>query len=59
VTQRLKLFPEIATGIAYHLATEYMWEMYAQTVQEANNGKFELLPLHDWQCVPLEMIRMD
>ncbi|EDX08069.1 GD11595 [Drosophila simulans] len=51
VTQRLKLFPEIATGIAYHLATEYVWEMYAQTVQEANNGKFERLPdMHILSC---------
>lgn len=51
MTQRLKLFPEIATGIAYHLATEYMWEMYDQTVQEANNGKFERLPdMHILSC---------
>ncbi|EDV55455.1 probable peroxisomal acyl-coenzyme A oxidase 1 [Drosophila erecta] len=51
VTQRLKLFPEIATGIAYHLATEYVWEMYDQTVQEANNGKFERLPdMHILSC---------
>ncbi|EDW91247.1 probable peroxisomal acyl-coenzyme A oxidase 1 [Drosophila yakuba] len=51
VTQRLKLFPEIATGIAYHLATEYVWEMYDQTVLEANNGKFERLPdMHILSC---------
>ncbi|KAH8348698.1 hypothetical protein KR084_009946 [Drosophila pseudotakahashii] len=51
VTQRLKLFPEIATGMAYHLAAEYTWEMYAQTVQEANNGKFDRLPdMHVLSC---------
>lgn len=51
VTQRLKLFPEIATGIAYHLAAEHMWEMYEQTVQDANNGKFDKLPdMHILSC---------
>ncbi|KAH8389956.1 hypothetical protein KR200_004726 [Drosophila serrata] len=51
ITQRLKLFPEIATGMAYHLAAEYMWEMYAQTVQEANSGKFDRLPdMHILSC---------
>ncbi|KAH8404170.1 hypothetical protein KR215_011153 [Drosophila sulfurigaster] len=51
VTQRLKLFPEIATGIAYHQAAEYMWELYDQTVLDANNGKFERLPdMHILSC---------
>ncbi|EDW72389.1 uncharacterized protein Dwil_GK20900 [Drosophila willistoni] len=51
VTQRLKLFPEIATGMAYHLAAEYMWELYDQTVLDANNGKFDRLPdMHILSC---------
>ncbi|KAM8712292.1 hypothetical protein ACLKA7_012763 [Drosophila subpalustris] len=51
VTQRLKLFPEIATGIAYSLVAKHMWEMYDQTVLDANNGKFERLPdMHILSC---------
>ncbi|EDW02147.1 probable peroxisomal acyl-coenzyme A oxidase 1 [Drosophila grimshawi] len=51
VTQRLKLFPEIATGMAYHLAAEHMWELYNQTVLDANNGKFDRLPdMHILSC---------
>ncbi|XP_030558337.1 probable peroxisomal acyl-coenzyme A oxidase 1 [Drosophila novamexicana] len=51
VTQRLKLFPEIATGMAYHLAAEHMWELYDQTVLDANNGKFDRLPdMHILSC---------
>ncbi|ALC41620.1 Acox57D-d [Drosophila busckii] len=51
VTQRLKLFPEIANGMAYHMAAEYMWEQYDQTVLEANNGKFDRLPdMHILSC---------
>ncbi|XP_030380571.1 probable peroxisomal acyl-coenzyme A oxidase 1 [Scaptodrosophila lebanonensis] len=51
VTQRLKLFPEIANGIAYHLVAKHMWELYDQTVLDANNGKFERLPdMHIMSC---------
>ncbi|XP_023162215.2 probable peroxisomal acyl-coenzyme A oxidase 1 [Drosophila hydei] len=51
VTQRLKLFPEIATGMAYDMAAKHMWELYDQTVLDANNGKFERLPdMHILSC---------
>ncbi|KAI8037041.1 hypothetical protein M5D96_010357 [Drosophila gunungcola] len=47
VTQRLKLFPEIASGMAYHLAAEYMWEIYAQTVLCTTDG-----------CAGIERLRL-
>lgn len=51
VTQQLKLFPEIATGLAYYLSAEYMWELYNQTVNEINNGEYRRLPeMHALSC---------
>ncbi|KAI8128650.1 putative peroxisomal acyl-coenzyme A oxidase 1 [Lucilia cuprina] len=51
VTQQLKLFPEVATGMAYHMSAEYMWELYNQTVEEINNGKYTRLPeMHALSC---------
>lgn len=51
VAQQLKLFPEIATGIAYHLSAEHMWELYNQTVDEINNGQYFRLPeIHALSC---------
>uniref|UniRef100_T1PA23 Acyl-coenzyme A oxidase n=1 Tax=Musca domestica TaxID=7370 RepID=T1PA23_MUSDO len=51
VAQQLKLFPEIATGIAYHISAEHMWELYNQTVDEINNGQYSRLPeMHALSC---------
>ncbi|XP_073844174.1 acyl-coenzyme A oxidase 1-like [Musca autumnalis] len=51
VAQQLKLFPEIATGIANHMAAERMWELYHQTVYEINNGQYGRLPeMHALSC---------
>ncbi|XP_013101987.2 probable peroxisomal acyl-coenzyme A oxidase 1 [Stomoxys calcitrans] len=51
VTQQLKLFPEIASGVAYHLAAEHMWELYYLTVDEINNGKYSRMPeIHALSC---------
>lgn len=37
--------------MAYHVAAEHMWELYDQTVKDANNGKFDKLSdMHILSC---------
>ncbi|XP_075168763.1 acyl-coenzyme A oxidase 1-like [Haematobia irritans] len=51
VTQQLKIFPEIATGLAYQLCADAMWEIYHQTIEEINQGKYTRLPeVHALSC---------
>lgn len=51
VAQQLKLFPEIAAGLAYHLSAEYMWELYNQTLVDIDNGQYDRLPeIHALSC---------
>ncbi|KAH8301800.1 hypothetical protein KR059_011832 [Drosophila kikkawai] len=51
VTQQMKLFPEIATSLAYHLASDYLWNLYDVTLSDIENGKYERLPeLHSLSC---------
>uniref|UniRef100_A0A1L8EHW8 Acyl-coenzyme A oxidase n=1 Tax=Haematobia irritans TaxID=7368 RepID=A0A1L8EHW8_HAEIR len=51
VTQQLKLFPEIATGLAYQLSADHMWELYHQTIEDINNGKYSRMPeIHALSC---------
>ncbi|KAH8331377.1 hypothetical protein KR074_001744, partial [Drosophila pseudoananassae] len=51
VTQQMKLFPEIATSLAHRLASDYLWELYEETLVDIGNGKYERLPeLHCLSC---------
>uniref|UniRef100_A0A0A1WQ23 Acyl-coenzyme A oxidase n=1 Tax=Zeugodacus cucurbitae TaxID=28588 RepID=A0A0A1WQ23_ZEUCU len=51
VTQQLKLFSEIANGIAYRLCIRYMWEMYDLTLKEINSGDYKrMTDIHIISC---------
>ncbi|XP_017087043.2 acyl-coenzyme A oxidase 1-like [Drosophila bipectinata] len=51
VTQQMKLFPEIATSLAHRLASDYLWNLYEETLVDIGNGKYERLPeLHCLSC---------
>ena len=51
VTQQLKVFPEIATSVAYRLAFDYLWDLYNETSSDIDQGKYERLPeLHSLSC---------
>ncbi|XP_036331678.1 probable peroxisomal acyl-coenzyme A oxidase 1 [Rhagoletis pomonella] len=51
VTQQYKLFPEIANGIAYHLAAKHMWEMYELTLKEIAAGDYSrMTDMHIISC---------
>uniref|UniRef100_A0A1I8NU85 Acyl-coenzyme A oxidase n=2 Tax=Stomoxys calcitrans TaxID=35570 RepID=A0A1I8NU85_STOCA len=51
VTQQLKIFPEIASGVAYDVAAEQVLEYYNETMQEINNGKYTRMPeAHALSC---------
>ncbi|KAH8389957.1 hypothetical protein KR200_004728, partial [Drosophila serrata] len=51
VTQQMKLFPEIATSLAYGISSYYVWNLYEQTIKDIENGKYERLPeLHSLSC---------
>ncbi|KAH8299948.1 hypothetical protein KR044_007833, partial [Drosophila immigrans] len=51
VTQQLKLFPEIATCVAFRLATDYLWDLFNVTSSGIEQGKYENLPeLHSLSC---------
>ncbi|XP_016953614.1 probable peroxisomal acyl-coenzyme A oxidase 1 [Drosophila biarmipes] len=51
VTQQMKLFPEIATSLAYRLASDYLWNLYDVTLEDIENGQYERLPeLHSLSC---------
>jgi len=51
VTQQLKLFPEIATGMAYNLAAESIWQLYQLTSKEIEMKEYRRLPeLHALVC---------
>ncbi|KAH8416236.1 hypothetical protein KR222_011745, partial [Zaprionus bogoriensis] len=51
VTQQLKLFPEIATSVAYRLAFDYLWELFNATTNDIDQGKYDRLPeLHSLSC---------
>ncbi|KAH8401927.1 hypothetical protein KR009_008720, partial [Drosophila setifemur] len=51
VTQQMKLFPEIATSVAYRLASDYLWNLYDVTIEDIENWKYERLPeLHSLSC---------
>ncbi|XP_030369022.1 probable peroxisomal acyl-coenzyme A oxidase 1 [Scaptodrosophila lebanonensis] len=51
VTQQLKVFPEIASSLAYHLASNNLWGLYSVTINDIARGKYERLPeLHSLSC---------
>ncbi|BFG06510.1 probable peroxisomal acyl-coenzyme A oxidase 1 [Drosophila madeirensis] len=51
VTQQMKLFPEIATSVAYRLASAHLWNLYDITLGDISNGRYERLPeLHSLSC---------
>lgn len=51
VTQQLKLFPEIASSVAYRLASDYLWNLFNDTSSGIEQGKYEQLPeLHSLSC---------
>ncbi|XP_039956210.1 probable peroxisomal acyl-coenzyme A oxidase 1 [Bactrocera tryoni] len=51
VTQQMKLFPEIATAVAHHLATKSLWSMYYETYGDIERGNYTRLPeLHNLAC---------
>ncbi|EDW91248.1 probable peroxisomal acyl-coenzyme A oxidase 1 [Drosophila yakuba] len=60
VTQQMKLFPEIATSVAYRQASNYLWNLYDVTIQDIANGKYERLPeLHSLSCALKVTCSMD
>lgn len=47
----MKLFPEIATSIAYKLSAMKLWALYDQTSAEIANGEYSRLPeMHALAC---------
>ncbi|EDW09367.1 uncharacterized protein Dmoj_GI19073 [Drosophila mojavensis] len=51
VTQQLKVFPEIATSLAYGLAYNYLRELFNATSRDINLGNYNRLPeLHSLSC---------
>ncbi|KAH8404171.1 hypothetical protein KR215_011154 [Drosophila sulfurigaster] len=51
VTQQLKLFPEIAAGVAFRVASDYLWDLFNVTSSGIEQGKYENLPeLHSLSC---------
>ncbi|XP_037949649.1 probable peroxisomal acyl-coenzyme A oxidase 1 [Teleopsis dalmanni] len=51
VTQQMKLFPEIATGVAYRLASNYLMSLYVLTSKEIEGGEYGRLPeMHAMAC---------
>ncbi|KAL7736955.1 hypothetical protein ACLKA6_008816 [Drosophila palustris] len=51
VTQQLKLFPEIATSVAYRLAYDYLWDLFNVTSSGIDKGNYDNLPeLHSLSC---------
>ncbi|XP_005182178.1 probable peroxisomal acyl-coenzyme A oxidase 1 [Musca domestica] len=51
VTQQMKLFPEIATSIAYRLSSTKLWQLYDQTAEDIKCGEFGRLPeMHALAC---------
>lgn len=51
VTQQLKVFPEIATTVAYRLACDYLWDLFNATTKDIDQGKYDRLPeLHSLSC---------
>jgi len=60
VTQQMKLFPEIATSVAYRKAGDYLWNLYDVTIEDIENGKYERLPeLHSLSCALKVTCSMD
>ncbi|XP_037953027.1 probable peroxisomal acyl-coenzyme A oxidase 1 [Teleopsis dalmanni] len=52
VTQQLKLFPEIATGVAYRLASDYLMSLFDITSNEIERGEYGRLPeMHALSCI--------
>ncbi|XP_023162208.2 probable peroxisomal acyl-coenzyme A oxidase 1 isoform X2 [Drosophila hydei] len=51
VTQQLKVFPEIATCLAYRLAYDYLRELFSATSRDIDHGNYNSLPeLHSLSC---------
>ncbi|XP_030557915.1 probable peroxisomal acyl-coenzyme A oxidase 1 isoform X2 [Drosophila novamexicana] len=51
VTQQLKVFPEIAASVAFHLASDHLWDLFNLTTKDIDQGKYERLPeLHALSC---------
>lgn len=47
----MKLFPEIATSIAYRLASTKLWQLYDYTAEDIKRGEFgRLQELHSLAC---------
>lgn len=47
----MKLFPEIATAIAYKLTSRKLWQIYRQTSNDIKSGKYDgLAELHCLSC---------
>ncbi|XP_017007924.2 acyl-coenzyme A oxidase 1 [Drosophila takahashii] len=60
VTQQMKLFPEIATSLAYRLSSDYLWNLYDVTIEDIENGRYERLPeLHSLSCALKVTCSMD
>ncbi|XP_050423855.1 probable peroxisomal acyl-coenzyme A oxidase 1 [Adelges cooleyi] len=50
-TQQYKLFPLIATGLAYKFVANWLWEAYNEVTSELDRGNVDLLPeLHAMAC---------
>lgn len=51
ITQQLKVFPQIAKGIAFRLAADYVWELYQTTMSALQDGNMDGLgELHLITC---------
>lgn len=47
----MKLFPEIATSVAYRIAANLLWDLYYQTSAEIAKGEYSRLPeMHALAC---------
>lgn len=44
VTQQNKLFPNVARGVVFKLAADYIWNLYKQITLELSEGNLERLP---------------
>lgn len=51
VTQQLKVFPEIATSVAYRLACDNLLDLFNATSNDIDQGIYDRLPeLHSLSC---------
>ncbi|XP_075146300.1 acyl-coenzyme A oxidase 1 isoform X2 [Haematobia irritans] len=51
LTQQQKIFPQIAKGVFYRMAADYVWDMYRVVDKELSNGNKRNLPeLHALTC---------